>query len=703
MSSIPVLGVCLGHQLLGLLNGCTVERAPLPVHGQVDLVYHSGTDMFMGIPSPFQVVRYHSLVVVNKVPSNSNVLIVGKSKDDLIMGIVLTNRNAWGVQFHPESICTEFGSRMLLNFFNIPSNLDAIFETPTITTPFWWSASPSLESDVFADMDDKYTITVKQLSSNLLHPECVFRDFFHADDGSSFWLDSSDKDSKSSRFSFMGNGAGPHSKVIEFFVSPEQRSFHEQNHETCAEYILRESKGDQVQTSRVDIDIFDFLDQSIQALKANTCFIYDGSAASPLSEWDLPFGFACGHVGFLGYGLRKLCGVKATMMKSAPIDMRRKMSFNTQPLPAHSTPSRPQAAGGDEFVPESCFMFVDRMLVWDHATSFCYLVALHNENESSDCYKLQNYWIDSMIENLAKVTSVSDIPTACPGTTSPLQPSCTDEEYKCLVQSCIEQIYAGETYEVCLTRQLTSSHEGLDSLELYSCLRSINPAPYAAFFKVQSPAKNVPRTSDFSICCSSPERFMCIDATGKIESKPIKGTIRRGQTQEEDMRLIHELQNSKKDRSENLMITDLVRNDIGKVCVVGSVTVPSLMEIESFSSVHQMVTTVHGTLEPHCSPLEAVRAAFPGGSMTGAPKLRTMQIIDSLETHERGVYSGALGWISLTGALDLNIVIRTAVVTPSHVSVGTGGAIVALSDPQEEVDETTLKALRLQSALSNFI
>jgi len=196
---------------------------------------------------------------------------------------------------------------------------------------------------------------------------------------------------------------------------------------------------------------------------------------------------------------------------------------------------------------------------------------------------------------------------------------------------------------------------------------------------------------------------MCIDATGKIESKPIKGTIRRGQTQEEDMRLIHELQNSKKDRSENLMITDLVRNDIGKVCVVGSVTVPSLMEIESFSSVHQMVTTVHGTLEPHCSPLEAVRAAFPGGSMTGAPKLRTMQIIDSLETHERGVYSGALGWISLTGALDLNIVIRTAVVTPSHVSVGTGGAIVALSDPQEEVDETTLKALRLQSALSNFI
>jgi para-aminobenzoate synthetase len=248
------------------------------------------------------------------------------------------------------------------------------------------------------------------------------------------------------------------------------------------------------------------------------------------------------------------------------------------------------------------------------------------------------------------------------------------------IARCKRELIDGESYEICLTNKVTAEVQ-VDPLPLYRTLRRVNPAPFSAYLRCGADA----------ILSSSPERFLSIGRDRWAEAKPIKGTCRRGETPAEDVRLAEALRADEKTRAENLMIADLLRNDLGVVCEVGTVHVPYLMHVESYETVHQLVSTVRGLLRADVEPPDCVRSCFPGGSMTGAPKKRTMEIIDELESEARGVYSGAIGYFGCSGGVDLNVVIRTIVMAGERATLGVGGAIVMQSDAEDEYQEIVLK------------
>ena len=268
-----------------------------------------------------------------------------------------------------------------------------------------------------------------------------------------------------------------------------------------------------------------------------------------------------------------------------------------------------------------------------------------------------------------------------------------------------EALHAGNSYEVNLTYRVDAESD-LDPVAAYLRLRALNPAPYAGF--LQHDVGTEEQGARGWLLSSSPERYALVTRdpdTGDrtIETKPIKGTTPRGATPEEDEELRRALATEPRFRAENLMITDLLRNDLAMVCEVGSVEVPALLAVESYPTVHQLVSTVRGRLRDEVSTVAAMRALFPAGSMTGAPKLRTMQVIEEVESTPRGAYAGALGWLAADGRADLGVVIRTLTTTGGgSYRLGTGGGITVHSDVESEYAESLLKAERLQRSLSLF-
>lgn len=263
----------------------------------------------------------------------------------------------------------------------------------------------------------------------------------------------------------------------------------------------------------------------------------------------------------------------------------------------------------------------------------------------------------------------------------------TREQYMEAVRKAQEYIAAGDIYQINLSQRLTLPVSG-DPLSLFAELLEKSPAPFSSFLDM----------GGFQIISNSPERLLKMDS-GFVETSPIKGTRPRGSTPEEDRRLIEELRNSDKERAEHVMIVDLERNDLGRVCEPGSVKVMEFEKIETYPGLHHMVSTVKGKAAAGNGPLDCLRAVFPGGSITGAPKIRAMEIIDELESTPRGVYTGGIGWVGFDGDMDVAMAIRTAVFEKDTLTLNVGGGIVADSDPGAEYEETLLKAGSFLSAL----
>ncbi|MDO8466346.1 MAG: aminodeoxychorismate synthase component I [Gallionella sp.] len=262
--------------------------------------------------------------------------------------------------------------------------------------------------------------------------------------------------------------------------------------------------------------------------------------------------------------------------------------------------------------------------------------------------------------------------------------------YAAAFASIQDYLRAGDCYQINLAQCFSAKADG-DAFGAYLALRGLSPAPYAAFL-------NLPHAQ---ILCASPECFISVQ-NGKVKTKPIKGTRPRGSDVQQDHLLIEELRNHPKDRAENLMIVDLLRNDLGKSCVPGSVHVPELFKVESFANVHHLVSTVEGQLSAGRDALDVLHDCFPGGSVTGAPKLRAMQIIEQLEPGRRGVYCGAIGYIGFDGNMDSNIAIRTLVHDDGKIRCWAGGGIVADSDMAAEYQETLDKASAMLELLQRY-
>ncbi len=592
---LPQLGVCLGHQGMAHTFGGTLAPAPQPVHGQLSAILHDHPPLFAGIPQGFAGVRYHSLLVVPPLPDCLEP--IAWTQEGLLMGLHHRHRPLWGIQFHPESVCSEYGETLVRNFAAhiLPKVQVLVPELPWRTPDPPRPTGPQIQWHRLDRCPDA---------------EAVFARLF-ASAPYAFWLDSSAAQGEA-RFSYMGAA----SALVQYWAQG-------------AELWLQRGSHQEKRRQR----LFDFLRE------------YPPHPVHPA----LPFAFTGGWVGYLGYEFKRDClGI--------------------------SSPNSPH--------PDAVLLEADRFLVFDHHQEALYLVALGSEAETAS-------WFAQIQDQLDQSAPLPPVQPAAPECVFPFHLRRSRTGYLRDIEVCLDAIRAGESYELCLTNQVLGPPVA-DAFSCYRVLRRLNPAPYAAFL----------RLGDFSLLSSSPEQFLRIDAAGQVSSRPIKGTRARGVTPAADLHLRQSLAHSAKDRAENLMITDLLRHDLGRVCRTGSIRVPVLMEVETYASCHQLVSTICGQLRPDLHALDCIRAAFPGGSMTGAPKLRSLELLDQLEGGPRGPYSGALGFIGFDGRIELSIVIRTAVCSGAGTSIGAGGAIVAHSDPEEELAELLLKASPLVQALT---
>lgn len=611
-TEIPALGVCLGHQGLGMLAGATVDRAPQARHGFVSRITHSGEGIFRDLPQEFAAVRYHSLHLRDL--DNETLRIHARSEDGVVMGIEVLGRPHWGVQFHPESILTEHGAALLRNFL-------ALAATP----------SPQALNETGTPRgvacNDTAAVTIETLEL-AIDCEATFAQL-QAGATAAFWLDSALRVNDSGRYSVLGTNRGSLARTVRYRADGQ------------TEVLV----GDRVETFAGNI--LEYLDRELAA----------GATTNPGA---VPF--TDGYFGYLGYECKALT------------------------ISGHQARFRSEQ-------PDAYWIRPQAHLIVDHDHDLVHLVVWDGEDGDQLRAELRDALRTQPLSE-GSTTAASASATRLPASSRNHGAwRLSDRDYAERIRDIKLALLRGDSYEVCLTDTFdTAAH--VDGLELYRQLRRQSPAPYAAYFRIQTFG------DDLEILSASPERFLLAKPDRTVESKPIKGTAARATDPVEDAHIARELQADPKTRAENLMIVDLLRNDLGRVCETGTVEVPELMRIESYATVHQLVSTVRGRMRDDRTLVDLLRATFPGGSMTGAPKARTLEIIDQLEAGPRGIYSGTLGYLGRDGSADLNIVIRTIIKRGDRMQIGAGGAIVLDSDAESEIAEKNLKAAAMQHAIN---
>ena len=379
-----------------------------------------------------------------------------------------------------------------------------------------------------------------------------------------------------------------------------------------------------------------------------------------IDEIDLPFPLG-GCFGYWGYDLKNF--VEPRLRTSAVNDLE---------------------------LPDCCVGFYDSLAIFDHHLGKTWIVATglaaDGSRDESRSRQQADWWHGKLegdnFHDASDPTNRWDNSEIIPPTSN-----FTQDQFLTATRRALNYIHAGDIYQVNLSQRLTAPWAS-GGWEFNRALNAASPAPFSTYIDA----------GDFQITSSSPERFLRLSGQ-HVQTRPIKGTRPRDADPQCDAQLAYELQSSEKERAELVMITDLLRNDLGRVCEFGSVAVPELMRLEQFPQVQHLVSTVEGRLRPELSHLDALRECFPGGSITGAPKYRAMEIIDELEPVTRGPYTGSIGYLGFNRESQFNIAIRTAVVRKGQVWFQTGAGIVADSDPEMEYEETLAKARGFEAAL----
>lgn len=586
----PLLGVCLGHQLLGHISGAKVERSPMVRHGYVSEIRTTSHWLFESIPQGFSAVRYHSWHLTDVPPGFDA---IAHAEDGVLMAMCHRDRPHVGVQFHPESIDTDYGTQLIKNFLrrylNLPSSEARIRDvlTPCLLAP-------------------NHKLHIYKLDWH--SPETVVDALRHSHE-ELIWLDSSLPSTEQQQVSYV---YAHHPLGERWLHNPYDNSI----------TVRRNGEDKQMKS-----DLFDAMKTRLLEVR--------------LEPTDAPFSFKGGFIGSLSYEARWSQQLKSNESRS-------------------------------------CVYFADRFLVFDHHERAMYAAFLGSVESAMNA----RVWFEEVRTFLGESSGTT--------TTKPLNREVHDlgvvpkSRYSEQIRQCKSHLLDGESYELCLTTEVTLSAPTCP-WSYYIALRLTNPAPYSAYLQLPN----------MVVACSSPEKFISVDATGLIEAKPIKGTRARGATLQADAQILEGLRQSEKDRAENLMITDLLRHDVGAHAELGSVSVPHNRAIESYATLHQMVSTIRGHKRADRSAVDVVRDAFPGGSMTGAPKHRSVKLLGQIEQRERGVYSGSLGFFSVCGQSVWNIVIRTAIIEGDTMKIGAGGAIVMASDPNDEYQEMLVKVFPL--------